>query len=223
MIAPQPAGRREARKQDRRQAIVRAARQSFVENGYAGTSMSGLLLKLGGSKATLWSYFRSKEDLFAAVIEDISASFRQELGVVLAPSGDLRQGLLRFCLGFLHKLNEPDVVAAWRMIVGESGRFPEIGAIFYENAGRPTEEKLAQFLAGHMETGQLRRTDPQQAAEVLVSLCTGPQNRLLWGMKKHGDDSVEDYAAHVVELFVRGYAGRDGPAPPLPASGERAG
>jgi TetR/AcrR family transcriptional repressor of mexJK operon len=72
-------GRREARKLDRRKAIVDAARRAFLDDGYAATSMSGLLKTLGGSKATLWSYFRSKEELFAAVVADVTAEFRKEL------------------------------------------------------------------------------------------------------------------------------------------------
>ncbi|MFY0108264.1 TetR/AcrR family transcriptional regulator, partial [Acinetobacter baumannii] len=82
-----PPSRREARKQDRRQAILDAARTSFFEQGYDGTSMSGLLATLGGSKATLWSYFRSKEELFAAVLDEATAAHRGSLLECIDPSG----------------------------------------------------------------------------------------------------------------------------------------
>src|SRR3954454_5258233 len=121
--------RREARKQDRRQAIIEAARVSFLDHGYAGTSMSGLLKTLGGSKATLWGYFRSKEELFAAVIEEVSLQFRAEIQDALATEADLEQSLVAFCHTFLRKITSPDGQATWRLVVAESGRFPEVGRI----------------------------------------------------------------------------------------------
>jgi AcrR family transcriptional regulator len=201
-------GKRQLRKLNRRQAILNAAKASFIQNGYAGTSMSGLLKRLGGSKATLWSYFRSKDELFETVIEEVSASFRDQLSLMLTPSADLRQGLHDFCLSFLRKLEEPDVVATWRLIVGESGRFPKLGAIFYKRAGKQTEDVITDFLIFHMKKRLLRRSDPHLAAELLLSLCTGRQNRLLWGMKRRGPSNLEGLAAQIVDLFLRFYGAR---------------
>jgi hypothetical protein len=112
---------------------------------------------------------------------------------------------LEFCLSFLRKLEEPDVIATWRLIVGEGGRFPELGEIFYAQSGKQTEELITGFLAFHMQTGQLRRTDPHQAAVMLFSLCTGRQNRLLWGMKRRNEIPLEKFASQIVDLFVRFY------------------
>ena len=57
----------------RRKAFIDAAREAFFANGYAGTTMSSIASKVGGSKTTLWSYFPSKEELFEAVVDDIVA------------------------------------------------------------------------------------------------------------------------------------------------------
>src|SRR4026208_346391 len=62
--------RREARRRDRRGAIIGVARRSFLNNGYAATTMSSIAAELGGSKGTLWSYFPGKEELFAAVLRE---------------------------------------------------------------------------------------------------------------------------------------------------------
>ena len=83
--------RREARRQSRREAILDVAAQSFLEHGYAGTTMSAIAATLGGSKGTLWSYFASKEVLFAAVIdrrEGMAEGARSHLSIHL-------DGLLR--------------------------------------------------------------------------------------------------------------------------------
>ena len=73
--------KREANRMERRRAIVAIARDHFFEHGYAGTSMSAIAAALGGSKGTLWSYFRSKEELFAAVVDDTATSVRSQLDV----------------------------------------------------------------------------------------------------------------------------------------------
>jgi TetR/AcrR family transcriptional repressor of mexJK operon len=197
--------RREARKQDRRQAIIEAARISFLEHGYAGTSMSGLLKTLGGSKATLWGYFRSKEELFAAVVEDVSANFRAELYDVLKPTDALEPTLAAFCHAFMRKITAPESLAAWRLVVAESGRFPEVGQIFYDRAARHTREALSRFFARHVADGHLRDENPDRMAETVIDLCAGLQTRRLWGVS----DPALGLGARAVEisrLFMRAYS-----------------
>ena len=80
--------RREARRNDRREAILAVAYASFLEHGYAATTMSGIAAKIGGSKATLWSYFPSKEALFEAVLDQATAAYRLQLSSLLDPCGD---------------------------------------------------------------------------------------------------------------------------------------
>jgi TetR/AcrR family transcriptional repressor of mexJK operon len=54
------------RRDKRREAILDVARSVFSEEGYAATSMSSIAARLGGSKGTLYNYFKSKEELFGA-------------------------------------------------------------------------------------------------------------------------------------------------------------
>lgn len=207
-IIERPMGRREARKQDRREAIVAAARRSFLDDGYAATSMSGLLKTLGGSKATLWSYFRSKEELFAAVIEDVTRAFRQQLESELVATGTLRSTLVAFCRSFMNKTAHPDAVATWRLVVAESGRFPEVGRIFYERAAGHVETALASYLRQQIEADRLRDEDPARMAQLLVSMCATQQNKLLWGVEE-GDGVAKDadatrFADYFLRLFSTG-------------------
>ena len=176
-----------------------------MEKGFAGTSMSGLLSTLGGSKATLWSYFRSKEELFAAVLDDAVVEHRSALLACIEPTGDLVDSLVLFCRRFLEKLSSPDSLALWRLIGAESARNPEIGRIFYERAPRQIEQGLTAFLSRHMEKGELRKEEPLRAARVLMSLCTGRQHRMLWGVANADAAEIEMDAAATVDLFLRAY------------------
>lgn len=175
-----PLGKREMRKRDRRQAIIDAARRSFLDEGYAATSMSGLLTTIGGSKATLWGHFRSKEDLFAAVIEDVTMAYRAEVESELTLAGDLERTLQAFCRRFMETITSPEPLATWRLVIAESGRFPEVGRIFYAQAARHIEHALQKFIEHHIDEGVLRGGDPKRMAEMLIGLCVSQNNRIIW-------------------------------------------
>lgn len=211
-------GRRESRRQDRRETIIIAASRHFLEHGYSGTTMSAIAATLGGSKGTLWSYFPSKEELFTAVIDRASADFRSRLSENLDPRGDLSTALRNFSLKLLEKVTSPDAIALNRLVMAEAGRFPEVGRIFHERAPRPTVRLLAHFLSGVMERGQLRRDDPDDAAQILMHMCTARlQQQLLMGLLTETTTAQrEKEVDRAVGLFLRAYApDRATPKPPL--------
>ncbi len=201
--------RRELRRQDRRESILAVAARTFLEQGYAGTTMSGIAATLGGSKGTLWSYFASKEELFAEVIEHATIAYRARLAEILDASSDSVERTLKcFCTGIVEKVTTAEAISLHRLVVSEAGRFPEMGRIFYDRAPRQTHVLLASFLRGAMERGPLRAEEPMQAARLLVSLClSGCQQKLLMGLIESA--SAEMIGADVdraTDVFMRAYA-----------------
>jgi AcrR family transcriptional regulator len=201
--------RRDLRKQIRRSTIVAEARKAFLRDGYAGMSMSGLIATLGGSKATLWSYFPSKEALFAAVLEDAAGAYARDVGEFLRLSDDLGNGLFELCKSLIGKIVSPEPLHLTRLVLAESGRFPEVGKIFYAHAIQPMEASVAVYLNRHMEAGRLRQTAPMAAARILIDLCNAPQARCLWGAESFDDSEIERTAANIAHIFLRAY----GPEP----------
>jgi AcrR family transcriptional regulator len=200
--------RREARREARRNAILDVAAQSFLEHGYAATTMSAIAAALGGSKGTLWSYFPSKEVLFAAVIDRVTKAFRAQLSLILNPRDGVETALRRFCLEFLRKVTSPEAIALHRLVVGEANRFPEMGRIFYERAPRQTQQLLAAFIGAAMADGLLRREDPLHAARQLTGLCMyGCHQQLLMAEIDHASDAaIEAEVARAMAVFLRAYA-----------------
>lgn len=196
--------RRAEQKQDRREAILTVASRSFLEHGYAGTTMSGVAATLGGSKGTLWNYFPSKEELFSAVIDHETAAFRARLSTILDPCGDLRETLLRFCTRLLERMTSPKAIALYRLVIAEAGRFPEMGRIFYDRAPRLTYGILGDFLEGAMERGQLTRDDPLAAARFLITLCmSGCHLQMLMGLlDEPSPEQVEADVERALDLFL---------------------
>ena len=200
-----PTGRREARKQQRREAIVAIAAHSFLEHGYAGTSMSAIAAELGGSKGTLWSYFPSKEELFGAVIEERANAYQRDLESLLDAKRDLKTTLASFCRGLIEMLTSPDALALHRLIAGESGRFPEVGRIFHERAPAMTTPRIEAFLAEHMARGNLRQVPPDMAAGALIGLCLPPQQRAMWGLPTPDPERIDLEARFVADAFLRAF------------------
>jgi len=203
---PAPMGRRETRKAERRTAIVELATRTFLEHGYDRTTMSGIAAELGGSKGTLWSYFASKEELFAAVLDSATAAFRSVMTAVLDPSLPIDEVLASFAEKFMTRITMPDAIALQRLIISEVERFPEIGRIFYDRAPNRSRAMLAEFFASHMASKTLRQDDPGEAAGVFLSMCTGsyPQ-RLLWGVEKRDEAEVRREAGRIAANFLRCY------------------
>ncbi|MDO7834561.1 TetR/AcrR family transcriptional regulator [Sphingobium sp. HBC34] len=210
--------KREARRQDRRDMILTVAQGYFLAHGYAGTSMSGIAAELGGSKGTLWSHFRSKEELFAASLERVANAYRAELSQILDPCGALEPTLHRACQSLIEKMTSPDAIAFHRLIISEGRRFPELAQIFFDLAPKNTRLLLADFLDGAMTRGQLRRTDPVAAARALMALVmAGSHHQMLMGQIDQPDPAhIRDDVDFAMDLFLRAYAIRDMDEPARP-------
>jgi len=204
----QPLSRREARREERRGAILDVAARYFGEHGYAATTMSGIAAALGGSKGTLWSYYASKELLFDDVIERATSEFRAQLSLALNPEEGVAAALGKFCSRYLDRLTRPQGISLYRLVIGEAGRFPEIGRIFYERGPLGVYRLLADFIAQAMARGELRQADAFDAAQYLTSLCLARSHvRLLTGVTPVLTPvEAETDARSAVDLFLRAYA-----------------
>ncbi|WP_016745664.1 TetR/AcrR family transcriptional regulator [Rhizorhabdus wittichii] len=201
-------GRRETKRLDRREAIIGVAHAYFLQHGYAATTMSGIAATIGGSKATLWSYFPSKEALFEAVLDRATAHFRERIISVLVPEADLETTLRSFCRHFLEKVTSPEAIALHRLIVAEAGRVPEIGEMFYQRGPNTMIRLLGDFIELGMTRGKLRPDDPRKVAKLLLALCLqGDHQQVLLGRIDRVDAArIAATADTAVDFLLRAYA-----------------
>lgn len=200
---PAPVGRRELRRQVRRDTILEVAQQSFFELGYAATTMSGIAARLGGSKATLWHHFPCKEELFAAVVDRATAEFQARIAQALVPGGPIEDGLRRFALHFIARVHSPEAVSLYRLVIAQSRRFPEMARIFFDRAPRRTRETLVGYLAGY----PAMLADPDLAARQFMALCVGglQQEMLLGVAEPAGEAQIAEEAEQAVVMFLAAY------------------
>ena len=201
-------GRRAASKEDRRRTIVQVAERSFLERGYAATSMSTIAAELGGSKTTLWAYYPSKEALFLAVLDSKIADFAAALDEALVPAGGTAAALGRFGRLFLARVLSPDSEALRRLLACEAHRFPAMASAYFERGPGRVRDRLARFLAEEMAQGRLRSGDPVLAARQFLALCqAGGFNDRFWHRPGASAPDIGRDIADALDAFLRAWRG----------------
>ncbi|MBV8307366.1 MAG: TetR/AcrR family transcriptional regulator [Gammaproteobacteria bacterium] len=191
----------------KRQEILRAAAEVFREVGFERASMSEIRARVGGSKATLYNYFPSKEKLFFEVMYQATERGLVEITATLDPEAeDVRQELLRFGQTLLPALYSPAAIALRRLAIAESGQ-SDIGKVVFEGATLSMERHVAEFLRRAMKRGVLRSADAKIVAMHLLSLLEAEVlQRVLLGVEVSlKPDALRAAVRRAVEAFLSGY------------------
>ncbi len=151
---------------DKVEQILQGAMQEFLVHGYAGTSMDRVAASGGVSKATVYSYFQDKQGLFKALVERLAKErFRSVFGTEDLV-GEPKKVLHELSVKVLNEmLQDDEYIAFMRVLIGESGRFPEIGQFFVASLVKPAVDTLYHYLASRTE---LDISDPEATARIIV-------------------------------------------------------
>ncbi|WP_408590731.1 TetR/AcrR family transcriptional regulator [Novosphingobium sp.] len=196
---------------ERREHILAVAARVFAEDGYGATSMSTIAARLGGSKATLYKYFPSKELLFEAVIQQRCGEVVAPLQAIAEADGDDLEALLvSFGLQFMTALFQPEAIELHRTVHAESRRFPEIAAMFMRSGPEIVFEALTQTLQRFAERGQIVSTDQRLAAGQFLGMVKADLHmRVAIGLEATPDAAtIEREVRHAARILVRGLAPR---------------
>lgn len=165
MTASRPTPSTRALSAEKTAAILEGAMQVFLEQGYVGTTMDRVAAAAKVSKPTVYSHFHDKETLFNALVEQWVhktqwVTLPQEMLQASSepPEKVLRQlanNMLDSCI------HDPEKITFIRLVLGESGRFPELGRAFVQHMDKPMLNVLTQYLSTHSE---LNLPDPEAAA-----------------------------------------------------------
>ncbi|AOR76852.1 TetR/AcrR family transcriptional regulator [Novosphingobium resinovorum] len=166
--------KREANKARKRAEIVQVASGMFLEQGYAETTMSAIADTVGGSKATLWAHFASKEELFTAVVDLHVEAFARDVEDVLTGQTFSVPALRRACLRFIDCLLRDNSVMLYRLVVSEGERFPEIKETFYTRGPVKLRCAIADFFATRFDVDEA-----QQLTQLTMSAVTGYRTDVL--------------------------------------------
>lgn len=203
---------------ERREHILAVAAEAFALEGYGITSMSSIAARLGGSKATLYKYFASKEELFEAVMQRKCEAVIGPLGELAGTTRDPALLLQAFGMIFLSRLCQPDAIEINRTVHGEGQRFPEVARTFFACGPEAAYAVLTPALARFHAAGLIDCPDPRLAAEQFLAMVRGDLHmRVSCGLIPAPPESeIERQVTHAVQIFVRGIARH----PPVILSGQ---
>lgn len=154
-----PPPRYQRRKEDRPREITEAAFSAFAEKGFAATRVDDVAKRAGVSKGLMYLYFKTKEDLFKAVIRNVVVP-RVE---ALAEQGDNHnmsaEAFIRGPLAkFLKKLPGSPVSVVVRLMISEGSRHPELVEFYWDNVISKGMTSIKGLLDRGVESGEFRRT-----------------------------------------------------------------
>ncbi len=132
--------------------ILQGAMQEFLVHGYAGTSMDRIASQAGVSKATVYNHFKDKEGLFKALIHQLATDKFQNTFATLPLEGEPAVVLRIVITNALNKMmSDREHQAFVRVLIGESGRFPELAKAWIQDIMTPTIEIFGEYLERHPE------------------------------------------------------------------------
>ncbi|MGN6590675.1 MAG: TetR/AcrR family transcriptional regulator [Sphingomicrobium sp.] len=198
------------RTEEKRDEIIQIASELFEQLGYDRCSMAALSERVGGSKATLYGYFPSKEDLLRAVLQcQIASEFDRIMGE-FHKIPNLRQGLIELGIAYNKKRLSALPVANIRCIVNQPPG-STMGNEFYETVIRPAFESKAEIFQHLINEGRLKKGDPWVMLMHWKGLNDWDlfERRLIGAITGPEDVNVERVATLAADAFLKLYGAEE--------------
>lgn len=199
--APQP-GRPSAGDQ-RREAIVEAAYTLFMERGYESVSMDDIIGVSGGSKATLYKFFGSKEGVLKAVIASLADKMLQGFNVEFPSGRTIRDGLQHIGTVLTELALSDNAINQHRHAATHARAYPDVARLWYESGPKRSIAGIAAFLRRETAAGRLRVDDPERAAWLFSGMLLFQDNmRRLVGLPPAKRSEMKKTIDRVVDIFL---------------------
>jgi AcrR family transcriptional regulator len=187
--------------ESRRSQILDAARICFLDRGFVNTTISQVIALSGGSRSTVYDEFGGKEGLFAAIVADCLA--RMKLAEI--SDGPPETVLRKLGLAYMAQLMEPEALALYRVVVGESAHVRQLGEAIFAAGPDAAAAALIERLRQWAEEGRIVLDNPARAARLFLAMAEGDLHRsaLMWN-RAPSDAEIAANVDAAVALFLAG-------------------
>lgn len=191
----------------KRQAILEAAKRAFLAHGYSGASMESIAEAAPVSKPTLYSHFKGKQELFAAVIAGECETLLNTLARSQAEIREPAVALRTIARAFVDLIYAEDALNLYRLIISEQQNFPELGRQVYRTGPEAVLKQLSAYLAELSASGAVTIPDVAISSRLFLSMLKGDEHlRCLLGMQPGLNETEKEDMIHAaVSLFLNGY------------------
>ena len=207
------------RTEEKRDEIIRIASELFEKHGFERCSMAALSERVGGSKATLYGYFPSKEELLRAVLDCEVARDADNILRDFPAKEDLRESLILLGTSYLNKRMSPLPLANIRMVANQPAG-STMGKQFYENVIRPNFHRLVDKFGELIDQGKLKPGDPEVMMMHWKGLCDWDffEQRLLGAIDGPDPALVKKAVTLAADAFLKLYGPEETAKPKKAAS-----
>jgi AcrR family transcriptional regulator len=158
------------RKEDRPAEITDAAMAAFAEKGYAATRVEEVAKRAGVSKGLLYLYFKTKEDLFKAVIRNfVSPRLDALIGNIEDSNLTAEQFLRGPFLDFAKTVPNSPARILIRLMVAEGPKHPDLIAWYWENVVSKGLQAIRSVLEKGVRNGEFRHSALDDFPQLLIS------------------------------------------------------
>jgi AcrR family transcriptional regulator len=185
----------------KRRQIVEGARQVFMAQGFDAASMGEIARVAGVSKGTLYVYFKSKEDLFEAIVQQECRANADQIFDLDHGDHDVEGVLTRLGIGYVQFLCRPGRASPLRTVIAIAERMPEIGRRFYESGPAFGLAQLEGYLRAQVAAGVLAVEDCEVAAAQFMDACLATVFKPV--LFNFGAAPTPARIEHVVKIAVR--------------------
>jgi len=149
--------------------------QVFAEKGYAAARMEDIAARAGVTKGTIYLYFPSKEEMFKSLArEHVGETLTQAVQMAAQYQGTVRDFLTMMLTTMAEKLQRGHVAIFPKIIIGESGNFPELARFWRAEVIDKALGMMAGIIAKGIASGELRELPPGVSPEYVARLCIAP-------------------------------------------------
>ncbi len=162
--------RYQRRKEDRPQEITEAAFLAFAEKGYAATRVEEVARRAGVSKGLLYLYFKTKEELFKAVIKSVVIRRVDALVTTLENTELSSEEFLRGpLLEFMKSVPGSPISVVIRLLISEGNRHPDLVDYYWENVVSKGLAAISRFIERGVQRGEFRATAVSELPQLLLA------------------------------------------------------
>jgi TetR/AcrR family transcriptional regulator len=195
------------RKEARPGELLDAALDLFVAKGFAATRAEEVAAKAGVSKGTLFLYFKSKEELFEAVVrENIGNQINQGMAEMESFPGTTTEMLKFAMFAWWERVGNTKASGISKLVMSEASNFPALANFYHETVVKPGRQLIRAILQRGVDRGEFRTLNMDYAVYSVIAPL------MFLTMWKHslGTCSLEalldpkDYITSQADIIVRG-------------------
>ncbi len=197
--------RYQRRKEDRPQEITEAAFSVFAEKGYAATRVEEVAKRAGVSKGLMYLYFKTKEELFKAVVKSVVVRRVDALVDAVETTDKTSEQFIRGpLLDFMKRVPGSPIAIVIRLLISEGQRHPDLVDFYWDNVVSKGLTAISRFIDRGVKRGEFRETAISDLPQlVLAPMMLSMIWRLLFSKRELDTDKLMETQIDMILAYIK--------------------